>query len=316
MGDELIRRRRAIERARTTGDGVATSILDSWRRSEGVDAKSSAAPVDAEPDEVRARWQASPIRRSGVDLETQLARTAEAAGLVAAVTDDEGRILWSSGGREMLRTAETVGFVPGGRWDEASAGTNALGLALLTGRTETVFAAEHWCEAVTDWVCWSAPVMAPDGRRLGVVDLSGPWSSATPVAELAVSALAQVVQQHLPTDALHTKAETLVIRLLGWPEVEFAGNRVALTPRQLEILAALVLVGPMTLDQLQEHVYGDRPVSTATIKAEVSHLRRSLGGAIASRPYAVTVPVRVDATEVRSSLQRGDLPAALASYRG
>jgi hypothetical protein len=49
------------------------------------------------------------------------------------VTDEDGRILWSAGGATMRRAAERRS-VPGGRWDEASAGTNALGLALLSGQ--------------------------------------------------------------------------------------------------------------------------------------------------------------------------------------
>ena len=32
----------------------------------------------------------------------------------------------------MRRKAETVNFVPGGRWDEASVGTNALAIASRT----------------------------------------------------------------------------------------------------------------------------------------------------------------------------------------
>ncbi|MEJ7582650.1 MAG: hypothetical protein WKF43_00930 [Acidimicrobiales bacterium] len=81
--------------------------------------------MDCEPEEVEARWEASPIRRSSVEVEDQLERAAESGDLIAAITDDEGRILWSAGSRQMRRIAEGVGFVAGGRWDEPSAGTNA-----------------------------------------------------------------------------------------------------------------------------------------------------------------------------------------------
>ena len=208
------------------GHALDPLISESWARCETTIAESSdAAPVDAEPDEVRQRWEESPVKRSGVDVEQQLARVAEDGDLVAAVTDTEGRILWSAGGRRMSRIAEQVGFVPGGRWDETSAGTNALAMALVTGQASTVFSAEHWCDAVRDWVCWSVPVHGPGGETIGVLDLSGKWHQATPIAELAVSALAQLVEAHLPSDVTPPRSDALVLRLLGGAEVTYGGRR-------------------------------------------------------------------------------------------
>jgi hypothetical protein len=316
---ELRNRRRSIESARSAGHAIDPVIGESWRRcSQQIDPHRAAAPVDSEPDDVRARWAASPIRRSGVDVEGQLAQAAEAGGLVAAVTDEDGRILWSAGSRQMRTVAERVGFVPGGRWDEPSAGTNALGLALLTGRPSAVFSAEHWCDSVQDWVCWSVPVIAPDGRRLGVLDLSGPWDTASPVSQTAVAALGRLVQEHLPADVSEPlpAGGELVLHLLGRLEATLGGHRLALSPRQAELLAALALEGPSDLDQLQELVYGDHHVSPATIKAELSHLRRLLGGGIDSRPYRLTVPLRADALELREMLHGGDLSGAADAYAG
>ncbi len=322
---ELRSRRRSIEEARAAGRAVDAVIGDSWARCRRVvPAGRAAAPVDAEPDEVRRRWADSPIRRSGIGVEEQLGRAAEASGLIAAVTDEEGRILWSAGSKQMSRTAEAVGFVRGGRWDEASAGTNALGLALLTGKPAKVFSAEHWCEAVQDWVCWSVPVRTPDGRRLGVLDLSGPWDRATPMAELAVGALGRLVEEHLPEDAVGAAAgrggdagpAELRLSVLGHPSAELGDEALALSPRQVELLTALALNGPASLDQLRHLVYGDRPLSPATVKAELSHIRQVLGGAIASRPYRLTLPVRVDALDVRERVRAGDLAGAVAAYRG
>jgi hypothetical protein len=317
--DDLRRRRRSIDSARAAGRVDDPVIRESWelcRDELAVDCP--AAPVDCEPDEVRERWEASPIRRSGIGVEEQLGRAAEASDLIAAITDDEGRILWSDGGHRMRHIAEGVGFVAGGRWDETSAGTNALGLALRTGRPSTVFASQHWCESVHDWVCWSAPVTAPDGTRIGVLDLSGRWDTATPVAELAVAALARLVEEHLPADVAGPpdRPEELTLRLLGRPRATLGGRALPLSPRQVELLAVLAVQGPASLEQLGEWVYGDHPVSPTTIKAELSHLRRILGGAIGSRPYRLELPVRIDVTDLRSRLHAGDLHGATAAYGG
>ena len=56
--------------------------------------------------------------------------------------------------------------------------------------------------------------------------------------------------------------------------------------------------------ELHALMYGDRPVASATLKAEISRLRTVLGGGIASRPYRTTVPVRCDAVDVLVRLGR------------
>ena len=47
-----------------------------------------------------------------------------------AVGDAEGKLLWVSGPRDVMRRAERIHFVEGSVWDEGSAGTNAPGMAL------------------------------------------------------------------------------------------------------------------------------------------------------------------------------------------
>lgn len=312
---EPFARRHSIEAARNAGRALKPKIAESWSRCEKVVAPDrSAAPVDAGLGEVKQRWEASPIRRSGVGLEEQLTRAADVGDLVAAVTDEEGRILWSAGGRTMRRIAERAGFVPGGRWDEASAGTNALALALRNGEPSTVFSAEHWCESLHDWVCWSVPVRDRSGRTVGVIDLSGVWDQATPLAEMTVTALCRLVEGHLPDPT--SAPPTLEIRLLGQPGATLGGRPLSLRLRQIELLAALAIRGPLTLAELQDLVFGERAVSPVTVKVELSRLRQMLGGAISSRPYRLTLPVHVDVLEVRAALDGADLDRAVAAYRG
>ena len=112
------------------------------------------------------------------NVESELRRTAEDGDLVIAVTDAETRILWTYGGRVMRRKAETVNFVPGGRWDESSVGTNALAISNRTGDPSMVFSAEHYASIVHNWVCWAAPLHDPVSgradRRHRPVDDLGP----------------------------------------------------------------------------------------------------------------------------------------------
>ena len=313
----LRRRRQSVAERRAAGAADDPDIDASWQRCELiVEVNRPAAPVDVDESEIGQRWRDSPIRRSGIPIEEQLGQAAADSGMIAAVTDEDGCILWTAGSRTMRTRAEGVGFLPGGRWSESAAGTNALGLALHTGRAATVFADQHWCDSVREWVCWSVPITTKGGQRLGVLDLSSVWDAGSPLAPVALLALGRLVEEHLPDTVGPAQGDQIVVRLLGQRSVTIGGMHVPLSPRQTELLAALVLEGPCSLGRLRELVYGDTPVSDSTIKAEMSHLRHRLGGRIASRPYRLTTPVSIDVETVRSHLSTGDTAAAMRSYTG
>ncbi len=259
------------------------------------------------------------MRQPVTELADELESIAD-AGYITAVTEESGTILWTCAGRVMQRRAERVNFAPGGRWDESAIGTNALALALRTGRPSVVFSAEHLVEALHGWVCYSAPVRDPDGRILGVLDLSTTWDRSEPLGLPTVRALASTVESRL-RDLLAGPAGTaesgVVLICLGIPEVRHNGATLLLTPRQVEILALLALEPHgFSPGRLSLELYGDRLVSATTLKAEVSHLRRAIGGIVAERRYALTVPVRCDAAEVWQALERGDTTSAVRRYRG
>lgn len=301
---------------------VRTEVSDSWARSVAtVDPQVRSAP----PGAAGARWAGSPLRGPVTDLADELRGIAEDAGFVAAVTDETGTILWTCGGRVMRRRAERVNFAPGGRWDEGAMGTNALSLALRTGRPSTVFSAEHLVAALHGWVCYCAPIHGPDGRVLGVLDLSTTWDRSHPLALPTVRGLTSAIEaglrdalaEHPPAGPSPAPSERLALTCLGTARVTRDGRALHLPPRQLEILALLALEpGGYAPDRLRDLLYGDRPVSASTFKAEMSHLRRALDGAVATRRYALTAPVDCDAVRVLRALERGDTATAVEEYRG
>jgi hypothetical protein len=282
----------------------------------------SEAPL-ADEGEVRSYWRDSPLQVAVERVEEDLRRTAEDGDLVVAVTDPETRILWTYGGRVMRRKAESVNFAPGGRWDDRSAGTNALDLANRLDRASMVFSAEHYAPMVHNWVCWAAPVHDPvTGHRLGVLDLSTTWDRTHPIGLATVQLMARLVEQALPTSGLggstaSTGRAGLVMSLLGTAETHLDGQRVLLNRRQTEILALLALHPQgLSLEQLHAMVYGDHAVTFSTLKAEVSHLRHALGGQLSSRPYRLMMPVATDVDDVLGLLRRGRVRQAVEVYGG
>ena len=305
-------------------DAVRPEILSSWELSGVVSPGVTHAPLDDEGDTADF-WKASPLQTAVSRVQDELRRTAEDGDLVVAVTDEQTRILWTYGGRVMRRKAETVNFVPGGRWDEQSVGTNALAIAGRTGAPSMVFSAEHYAEVVHNWVCWAAPVFDPlTGRPLGVIDLSTTWDRTHPIGLATARVMARLIEGALPSDRRTTLAGDaapsepgLTLTLLGTAQVWLDGHRLLLNRRQTEILALLALhPSGLSVEHLHALLYGDASVTTSTLKAEVSHLRAALSGQLSSRPYRLTMPVVTDVEEVQRLLRRGDVRAAVRAYGG
>jgi len=308
---------------------VRPEILSSWTRSgASVKPDVTEAPL-ADESETRDYWRGSPLQVAVERVEEELRRTAEDGDLVIAVTDPDTRILWTYGGRVMRRKAETVNFVPAGCWDDESVGTNALDLAQRTGAPAMVFSAEHYAEAVHNWVCWAAPVRDPvTGVQLGVIDLSTTWERTHPIGLATARMTARLIESALPhvplprsaggsTDGDGVREPGLVLRILGSVEAWLDGQRLLLNRRQSEVLALLALhPDGLSLEQLHAMLYGDQAVTFSTLKAEVSHLRHTLGGQLSSRPYRLLMPVTTDVEHVLRLLGRGDVRAAVKAYGG
>ncbi|SEK56237.1 Transcriptional regulatory protein, C terminal [Streptacidiphilus jiangxiensis] len=336
-GRGVARRRPRASRPKPGGAALRAEVVESWARSgASLDRACGEAPV-TDADAARSRWAESQLRRPVGAVADELRRITEDAGFVAAVTDETGTILWTCGGAHMRRAAERMNFAPGGRWDEQAMGTNALSLALLRGQAATVFSAEHYLSALHGWVCYCAPIHHPDGRVLGVLDLSTTWDRSHPLALSTVRLLAAGIEERLREDAapegvrvgprarqahgeggVAPASDALRLTVLGeGPRLERGPQEIPLRPRQLEILTLLALEPEgFTPERLHDALYGERPVSPSTFKAEVSHLRRALGGGIATRRYALTRPLVCDAALVAAALERGDAGAAVAAYAG
>lgn len=96
----------------------------------------------------------------------------------------------------------------------------------------------------------------------------------------------------------HTPPTRAVLDLVGMPRLEVLTesgpwSRV-LTPRHTELLVALVRAGPVGLSaaDLADAVFADRS-RVVTIRAEISRLRKTLGGLVLARPYRLAASLDV-----------------------
>jgi transcriptional regulator of acetoin/glycerol metabolism len=185
-------------------------IAASWERSQeaGVDPfVERVAPAVADADEVAARWEVHPLSAVAPLIRQYVEAAGDAQGIIV-VTDAQGTVLWVDGDPNVrFDAAGMCNLQEGASWNEADAGTNAIGTGLAAQRALQVFASEHFNEVVHAWTCSAAPVRDPDrGELLGIVDLTGRSSTAHPYSLASAVAIAGAVEAHLRSAMLERDA--------------------------------------------------------------------------------------------------------------
>lgn len=293
-------------------------VADSWARSAAFIGADHTAPIELADDDLEAYRSAHPLARVMPIFRDLLGGLAEDGDHMMAVCDEHGRLLWVEGHPATLRGAASMNFVPGARWDEAHAGTNAPGTALAVDHALQIFATEHFTRPVQRWTCAAAPVHDPGtGRLLGAIDVTGGDHLANPHSLALVRATALAAEAYLRT--VEPITGTPQVAALGRDEARLAvrGRPVRLGRRHSELLV-LLTVHPegRTGDQLGVELYGD-DVNPVTIRAELSRLRRILGPELLdSRPYRLRTVLATDFGTVARLLDAGRVAEALDAYPG
>ncbi|WP_298742806.1 GAF domain-containing protein [uncultured Microbacterium sp.] len=327
-------------------DQVRPLVQDSWRRSRaGRVGAEDLPPLELTDEELEAYRSTHPLA-GAMDMIRALllpGDNASDAGVVVAVGDAAGRLLWIEGDRSVRALTGAMGFVAGTNWSEKFVGTSAPGTALALDRSVQIHGAEHYNRLVQPWSCTAAPVHDPETRRiLGVIDVTGGADAVTPQAQLLVDATARAIEGELLVARLRARAavaapipsrrsvvrapETATLRVLGRDRalLEIAGDAAEtlteVSARHAEILLMLAVHRQgLSAERLGELVYGD--AAEGTLRPEMVRLRKVLERTAphvvpTSRPYRLAADLEIDAHQVLSLLGRGAHRVALAAYRG
>lgn len=175
------------------GGIVAEPILRSWRRCAdlGFDMRGVRRADLMTQGELReAQQRNEALRRLSEPAMSYLHREAGGSGNLVILSDAQGLVLDSGGDTGFASRASRVALMPGAPWDEAAAGTNAIGTALVEGRPIAVHGAEHYFEPNRILTCAAVPITDSEGRTLGVLDLSSQARDVRPdVLELVRAAV-------------------------------------------------------------------------------------------------------------------------------
>ncbi|WP_067196043.1 GAF domain-containing protein [Microbacterium sp. XT11] len=326
---------------------VRPLVRESWERSwRGRVGPEGAPSLELAEDELE-RYRITHPLASAMDMIRSLLLPGEVqdSGVIVAVGDQAGRLLWVEGDHRVRSLTGNMGFVEGANWSEDVVGTAAPGTALLLGESVQIRGAEHYNRLVHPWSCTAAPVRDPETQRvLGVIDITGGDEVVTPQARLLVDATVRAVESELMVARLRRRTEvpqrattqaaltgkgTLrgVLHVLGRDrarleiDTEFGERVIELSARHAAIMLMLAIHRQgLSAERLAELVYGEG-ASPDTLRPEMVRLRkvleRTASGLIPeSRPYRLPMPLETDAQDVLSLLDRGAHRVALTAYRG
>ncbi len=318
-------------------DGAVRRVVaESWQRSleSHLDPDRVVPELEFDDDDLREYRNAHPLSLVLPTIHSLLIRHTFDAGLIIAVGDEAGRLLWIDGDRSLRRKAEGMLFVEGADWSEAAVGTSAPGTALALDHGIQIKGEEHFNRIVHPWSCTAVPVHDPgSGAVLGVIDITGGDDAVAPATLPLVEAAVAAVESELrirrldapsrrPVTRRRTEVEP-VLSVLGTDVGTLSGRNgsVELSTRHAEILTLLAWhTEGLSVDRLASLVY-EREGAIVTLRAEMVRLRRVLEGVDPalvplSRPYRLQRRLALDAQRVLAFLDRGAHRVALGAYTG
>ncbi|BAS16517.1 uncharacterized 47.3 kDa protein in thcA 5'region [Arthrobacter sp. Hiyo8] len=317
--------------------GLRSLIKESWQRSAQLKANPDQpeAPLVIDLDELEEYRRQHPLATIMPVIQKLLIQPSYESGLLVAVGDELGRLLWVDGNPAMRRRAEGMMFVAGADWSEAAVGTSAPGTALALGRGIQISGAEHYKRSVHPWSCTAVPFHDPDsGALLGVVDITGTEAAVAPHTLSLVEATVAAAQAQLRVERLQLAAtkHSAPARRRNSPSAVGSRQGTGLYRNSLQLLGrdqALLSIGGRSIPLSARHseilaLLGTRPEGSVPRSSPWPSIRGWLERDVAgrngapaqgaprarpaavpeSRPYRLPIDLGQDAAQVLSCLQR------------
>ena len=162
----------------TPSHPIRPEILYSWQRCRdmGLDPYRPKKPPTLDTTELSRRLDANRLFiETAKPLMDMVELSTRGTRFITALADRDGYVMAISGDHETLEMARKNYYLPGCNRSEATAGTNAIALALIEDKPCQLVGAEHYNYYHHPWTCSSAPIHDADGKLIGAFTLSGPF---------------------------------------------------------------------------------------------------------------------------------------------
>ena len=160
---------------------VEPVILRSWERCQRFGLTEHSEVLSAESlDRTALRAEQNRHRQlltHGRPIMEHVYEQIRESGSMVILADSNGLLLDTVGDPDFVDRADRVSLTAGASWDENQCGTNAIGTALAEEAPTEILGAEHFLTNNGFLTCCASPIFGPDGRLVGVLDISGDYRS-------------------------------------------------------------------------------------------------------------------------------------------
>lgn len=232
----LIRRAREVilfndDAGQDTPVQVEGWIERSWRRclAQGHRPHQSADFNAVVPTQLRRLLEANrTLLQAALPVLDRLSHAIAETRSFAILTNSDGLVLDARGTLDRSNARADLITRIGTDLSENSQGTTAIGAVLAEQQSVWLHRGEHFFEANTDFSCAGAPLFGPDGRCVGVLDLTGVQTLERPELRHLVSQFARQIENALALgqfDGLSEsqRARSLLVRL-NWAGCPLGGD--------------------------------------------------------------------------------------------
>ena len=216
-------RRQLMERGELPRELIGPDLAPSWQRSWQAGlrpcGRMPGAPHASGAQLARAlELQRELVAHARPAMEF-LAEHTEGTDSMVILAGADGLLLQALGDLHFISRAERVALRPGAIWCEQHRGTNAIGTALADAQPVVVHADEHYLERNGFLTCAAAPIVAPSGSVLGVLDVSGDHRGYHRHTIGLVRSAARMIEHRLFETRHHPRHwPGIVLRLHAQPE--------------------------------------------------------------------------------------------------
>ena len=212
-------------------DGVEGWIARSWRRCLAQGHRPEHVPLlNALPAQLRRRTLSAShqLLQPATPVLEKLSLAIAGTGYFAILTNDQGVVLGARGAIDCNNPRAELLTRVGTDLSEAALGTTAIGAVLAEQRSVWLHRGEHFFDVNTDLSCAGAPLFGPDGRCVGVLDLTGVQAVEQPELRHLVSRFARHIENALTLAQLSAlkqsqRAGSLLVRL-NWAGCPLGGD--------------------------------------------------------------------------------------------
>lgn len=265
------------------------SIAASWQRSSSFGLNPNGRPVEAvlsETDFQETRQKSEYISQF-VQPELELLYNQIAGtNFMVAYADPCGVIVDVLLDEEFSNSDAGRAVIPGSIWTEQFRGTNALGLCLHTGNSQTVAGGAHFFRKLGDVSCFAAPIYGQNNEIVGLIDATSDASSRQPHTLALVKLACKNVENRLFVDqfrnssiiSFHARHEYLSTTSTGLLAVDEYGFIDGANTNAKIMLSGLDLSGKRHFRDIFANSYAS--IANRLISNEIIRIHDVMGSAV------------------------------------